>query len=282
MTGATGNSSPLGEFLRARRALVDPNAAGLPVIGLRRTPGLRREEVALLAGVSTHYYTRLEQGRNNNPSHPVMAALARVLDLDQEARAHLCGIVTGSPYRRAVRATRMQGVRPELERLLQRWHSDAVILVGRYQDVLYANDLAQALSPGFVPGRNLVQDIFLDAQIQRVHVDLEASGRGAVARLRASAGGDLADYELAELVDELSAKSPEFVRLWNRHDVQQRPSGTERYNSPVVGPITLAFESFAVADSEGQLVYVFHPEPGSDAEDVFAQLGQRTVGRDIS
>lgn len=269
---AVDTPGPLGEFLRARRALVDPQRSGLPTIGRRRTPGLRREEVALLAGVSTHYYIRLEQGRNVNPSPPVLEALARVLELDGEARAHLYGMVMGPPSRRPARPPRREGVRPELQRLLERWSGEAVVLVDRYQHVLYANALASALNPGFAVGRNVVQDALLDPRVRDAYADLEAVVCGAVSRLRASAGSDLTDPVLHRLVEELSATSPDFPRLWDRHEVQQRPHGTRRFTRPQGGPITVAFESFPVPGTEGHVLYVYFAGPSGADQDAFATM----------
>ncbi|HEX7308233.1 helix-turn-helix transcriptional regulator, partial [Lentzea sp.] len=150
---ANAAENPLGAFLRARRELADPAEIGVPPIGRRRTPGLRREEVATLAGISAAYYTRLEQGRDANPSPQVIEALAHVLGLDSEARAYLRGLVADAPASRPVRPA--EAVSHRLTQLLDRWSGEAVIVVGRFRDVLAANALAVALNPGYRPGRNL-------------------------------------------------------------------------------------------------------------------------------
>jgi hypothetical protein len=152
---------------------------------------------------------------------------------------------------------------------LDRWSSDAVVLVDRYQHVLYANALASALNPGFTVGRNVVQDALLDPRVRDAYTDLEAVVCGAVSRLRASAGSDLTDPVLRRLVEDLSATSPEFPPLWDRHEVQQRPHGTRRFTRPEDGPITVAFESFTVPGSEGHVLYVYSPGPSGADQDAF-------------
>ncbi len=263
----------LGDFLRARRRLVDPADLELPEGGRRRAPGLRREELAFLAGVSGHYYARLEQGRDRHRSAAVLDALARVLGLDEEATRHLHRLADPPPPRRR-RARRPELARPSLLALVAQWTDQPAVVVGRHRDVLAANDLAVALNPGFTPGRNLLRDVFLDPSAREVYVDWADVARGAVAGVRASAGDDLDDPRLTALVGELSLKSEEFRAMWARHDVRARAEGLKRYRHPLVGEIALQFEAFGVSGTDGQTLFVFFAEPGTRDGDSLRLLGE--------
>lgn len=168
---ASGENA-LGEFLRARRELLDPEQVGVPDFGRRRVPGLRREELAMLAGVSAPYYARLEQGRDRHPSPQILEALARALGLDEQATAHMQRLVPTAPKPRR-RSRQSEQVAPGLQHLLQRWTTEPVVVIGRYRDVLAANRLAQTLNPGFVPGRNLLHHTFLDPEGRDYYIDWE-------------------------------------------------------------------------------------------------------------
>ncbi|RFA18230.1 helix-turn-helix domain-containing protein [Subtercola boreus] len=261
----------LGEFLRARRSLLDPADFAVLDHGQRRVEGLRREELAFLAGVSTHYYARLEQGRARHPSRAVLDSLARALELGDEAKKHLHALAEDLPLVK-VAARRNERVSPELLRLLDRWSDQPVAVIGRYRDVLTSTPLAQALNPGFAPGHNLLYEAFLSPAGEGFYVDWEIVAAGAVAGLRSSAGSDLADPQLKELVDELSRRSPEFRRIWARHDVQERTSGTKRYLNPLVGPLTLEYQTFRVNEAPDQTLFVFFAETGSVSEQALVLL----------
>jgi transcriptional regulator with XRE-family HTH domain len=194
MVMETGN--PLGEFLRARRELIGPEDVGLPRAGLRRVPGLRREEVAMLAGISAEYYLRLEQGRDRHPSAQVLEALARVLQLDAEATSYLIQLAQPKPRRRPRRRER---VPVGVELLLQTINVPAFV-VNRYRDVLAANRLAQALSPLMAPGVNRLIALFTDPAARDYHPDWEQGTAAIVAQLRAEAGPDIDDPRLSALV----------------------------------------------------------------------------------
>ena len=273
-------ANPLGEFLRARRELLDPAAHGLPPAARRRVPGLRREEVALLAGMSAHYYTRLEQGRDHHPSPQVLDALARVLDLDAEARAHLAQLAESVAPGRRRRRPPPERVRPELVSLLGSWPEQAAIVLGRYRDVLAANPLATALNPAFRPGVNLLRFVFLEPAAHEIYPDREEVARDGVAALRANVGGDVDDPRLAELVGELSVRSAEFRTMWARHDVHAKPSGTKRFRSPLVGPVALRFEPFAVSRADRQYLCLFFAEPGTDDARSLELLARLVHGAD--
>jgi transcriptional regulator with XRE-family HTH domain len=263
----------LGEFLRARRELARPSDVGLPeAAGRRRVPGLRREEVAMLAGVSADYYVRLEQGRDRHPSEQVIEALARVLGLDDEGVAHLRELARPVVRRRRA-PSRPERVGPGLQRLLDRWPHTPALVVGRYLDVLAHNRLAVAINTCSVTGQNQVRAIFLDPAARDIFPDWGVVAQDTVASLRAAAGARLDDPRLTELVGELSLKSPEFRQLWARHDVRAKTAGSKRFIHPMVGELTLGYETFAVNGAPGQLLVVYHPEPGSPSERALALLG---------
>jgi transcriptional regulator with XRE-family HTH domain len=271
----------LGEFLRARRALVTPEEVGLPDVGRRRVAGLRREELALLAGVSVDYYVRLEQGRDTHPSTQVLDALARALRLDDDAVAHLHDLARPAPRRRRPRA-RPERVRPGVLRLLESWSSIPAFVLGRRMDVLAYNALAGLLHGDFATERNIVRVVFLDPSARETYPDWDAVAHETVATLRAAAGADLDDPALTELVGELSLKSEAFRRLWARHDVREKASGVKRFVHPMVGELELGYESFAINDSPGQLLVAYHAEPGSPSERALALLAGIAAGEAVT
>jgi transcriptional regulator with XRE-family HTH domain len=261
----------LGEFLSARRALVQPEDVGLADLGRRRVPGLRRSEVAMLAGVSVDYYVRLEQGRDSHPSEQVLEALARVLQLDDDAIAHLHELARPAPRRRRARS-RPERVRPGVLRLLESWSHNPAWILGRRMDVLAYNELALMLHPSLKTERNVVRMVFLDPEAREIYPDWDAVARETVATLRAAAGPDLDDPGLTELVGELSLKSGDFRRLWARHEVKDKAAGRKRIVHPMVGELVLGYETFAVSDAPGQLLVAYHAEAGSKTEQALALL----------
>jgi transcriptional regulator with XRE-family HTH domain len=271
------DDNALGEFLRARRELLDPDTAGVPDFGRRRVPGLRREELAFLAGVSSPYYTRLEQGRDRHPSPPVLDAIGRALGLDQQALAHLHRLARAR-YAPPQPPPAAEEVPAGVRLLVEGWAERPAVVVGRYRDVLAANPLAQVLNPGFVPWRNLLRHVFLDPEGREYYLDWQEIAEGAVAGLRASAGTEPDDAHLAALVGELSVKSEDFRQLWARHDVRARISGRKRYNNPFIGLIGLSYETFAVNAAQGQTMFAFYAEPGSGDERSLLLLAEIAAG----
>jgi len=267
----TGNA--LGEFLRARRELVGPADVGLPRAGLRRVPGLRREEVAMLAGISAEYYLRLEQGRDRHPSAQVLEALARVLQLDAEATSYLVQLAQPKP-RRPPR--RREQVPVGVELLLQTINVPAFV-VSKYWDVLAANRLAQALSPLMAPGVNRLVALFTDPAARDYHPDWEQGSAALVAQLRAQAGADTDDPRLGALVGELSVKSERFRRLWARHDIRRGESAASVIRHPRVGDLQLRREKFVIAGTDGLVLTIYHADPGSRSADALALLGSITA-----
>jgi len=265
----------LGEFLRARREVTRPEDYGLPEPGRRRTPGLRREEVALLAGVSADYYVRLEQGRDKHPSEQVVDALARVFALSDEGVAHLRELARPAARRR--RPSRPERVSPALQRLLDTWSHTPAMVIGRCLDVLANNELAAAVNHCSVKGQNQLRVTFLEPEARRIYADWPTVAADTVASLRASAGADLDDPRLTELVGELTLKSEDFRRLWARHDVRAKTAGSKRFRHPMVGELTLSFETFKVNGAAGQTLLVYHAEPGSPSARALALLGSITA-----
>jgi transcriptional regulator with XRE-family HTH domain len=267
----------IGEFLRARRERVQPEDVGLPDFGRRRVPGLRREELATLAGVSADYYVRLEQGRERHPSEQVIESLARALLLDADATTHLHELARPAPRRRRA-GGRPERVRPELLRLMETWPHTPAFVMGRRMDVLAANAIGSAVHGGIRPGANLVRMVFLDPEARQVYPDWEEVARDTVAVLRSRVGPDLDDPRLTELVGELSLKSEEFRRLWARHDVREKTHGVKRLHNPQVGELTLTYESFTVAGAPEQMLVVYSAEPGSSTEQALALLSSMSAG----
>ncbi|MFY9934602.1 MAG: helix-turn-helix transcriptional regulator [Streptosporangiaceae bacterium] len=260
----------LGEYLRARRELVDPADAGVPVVGVRRTPGLRREEVATLAGISADYYLRLEQGRDRNPSPQILEALARVFQLDATATQYLLSLSAARPA--APRRPRREAVPAGIRELLGVLGVPAFV-ESRMLDVLAANPLATALSPSMSPGTNRLRSLFLDPDERDLYPDWEQAIVGMVASFRASIGTDVEDPRIAQLVGELSLASEPFRRLWARHDVRALAGAPVRMHHPQVGPLELRREKLAIGDSGGQLLVIYHAEAGSESARSIALLG---------
>jgi transcriptional regulator with XRE-family HTH domain len=251
----------LGEYLRARRELVRPADVGLPDFGRRRVPGLRREELAMLAGISADYYVRLEQGRDHHPSGQVLDALARALQLDDHAAAHLHELARPAARRR--RPRRPERAQAGAAQLVASWMQTPAFVQGRLMDVLAANPLATSLSPIYAPGVNIVRAVFLDPGVRERFRDWERRTENTVAALRALVGPDLDDPALTALVGELSLKSERFRRLWARHDVRPRTSGTTAVHHPQVGVLELRCEKLAITGSDRQVLVAYHAEPGS-------------------
>ncbi|MBO0768158.1 MAG: helix-turn-helix domain-containing protein [Solirubrobacterales bacterium] len=277
--------SELGEFLKARRAELTPEQAGLGHYGeRRRVRGLRREELAQLAGLSVTYYTRLEQGRGGNVSDSVIAALARALALSDDERLHLHNL-TGhahDPRRR----NECEHIRPSIRALIGQLGDVPGILVGRRGDVLVWNPAAHRL---FAPDLafdsvehrstrpNLCHRVFLSDYAREFYVDWEQKKKDAAAYLRVAAGRYPDDPEMAALVGELSMKSPEFARLWAGHDVRDCGQTTREFHHPDVGFLTLTEEVMPLVDDPGQRLMLISAEPGSASERALRLLAALAV-----
>ena len=254
------NANTLGEYLRARREQVRPEDVGLVAGARRRVPGLRREELALLAGISSDYYLRLEQGRDKNPSPQVLDALARALQLDVKATEYLHQLANQTAVRRDYAGA---GVAAEGAAELIAQFAMPAIVASRCQDVLAANTVAQALSPGFAPGRNFLRWRLLDPAARELYVDWEEATDVAVSGLREAAGSDPDNPRLRSLIDELSVASERFRELWARADVGYR-TGVVHMRHPRVGDLHLHRHRFNIPHSDGQHMLVFRAESGSE------------------
>jgi len=270
-----GPANPLGSYLRARRALVTPERAGLPPGANRRVPGLRREEVAMLAGISADYYLRLERGRDKNPSAQVLESLARVLHLDELEQEYLLGLAAPRPRRQ--RRRKPERVPPRLHQLLASVQVPAFV-EGRAFDVLASNRLAVALSPRLQPGYNRLRSLLLDPEEQAFQQDWTRSAEGFIAAFRRSIGDDIDSPRFVELAGELALSSERFRTLWARHDVRSLEGGTTTVNHPVVGELRLHRDKLPVDDV---LLVLYYADQGSESDEklrLLASMAQTRAG----
>ncbi|MEU3497351.1 helix-turn-helix transcriptional regulator [Kitasatospora cineracea] len=284
-------TTALGEFLRTRRAQLRPEDAGLtPYPGRRRVPGLRREELALLAGVSATYYTRLEQGHSANASDGVLDALARALRLTGDERAHLYDLARPArpgrtPQHRPAKA------RPATRQLIDAMPQVPAAVLDRGNDVLAWNALGHALLAGHLdptaPDRpadrpNLTRLLFLDPHTRELHARWEEDARTAVAALRLAVGRYPEDRRLAQLVGQLTIQSPEFAAMWARHPVRDCAVGSKSFRHPLVGPLELQFESLPLSDGTTHRLLLYSAAPDSPSAAALAlltgTLGTGTAG----
>jgi transcriptional regulator with XRE-family HTH domain len=271
------------EFLTSRRARITPQQAGLPTFGnSRRVPGLRREEVSLLAGVSVDYYTRLERGNTSGVSETVLEALARALQLDEAERAHLFDLaraqLTTSRPRRRIAPPR---VRPGVQRMLDAMIGAPAYVRNGRMDILAANQLGFALySEMFANPRRPVNSsrfAFLDPRATTFFIDWERVADDAVAILRSEAGRNPHDRDLSDLIGELSTQSEDFRVRWARHNVRYHDTGLKRIHHPIVGDLELSYEAMILrADSE-LTMFAYTAEPGSKSEEGLGLLGGWTT-----
>jgi transcriptional regulator with XRE-family HTH domain len=266
----------LGDYLRAQRARVRPEQLGLPGGNNRRVPGLRRSEVALLAGISSDYYLRLEQGRDRHPSAQILEALAHVFGLDPTGTAYLLSL-TEQPEMRARKRPRRETV-PETTAMLLNSLNLPAFVEGRYFDVLAANPLATAISPRLAAGENRLRAVFLDPEEQALYPDWDDTTARLIAGFRRSVGTDTNDARFIDLVGELSLASDRFRTLWAQQDVQARQSWPIAIDHPLVGELTLNREKLVIGDGLQNLVLaIYHPTPGSASADKLAFLASYTA-----
>jgi transcriptional regulator with XRE-family HTH domain len=254
----------LGEFLKARRGRVAPSHADLSLPGRRRVAGLRRDEVARLAGISEPYLVRLEQGIDRNPSAQVLQALARALELDADASAYMYALAAPESVRSAE-----PEVTADVHQLLDAWVDCPAYVRNRRFDVLAANKWARALAPMYEPGRNLARDVFLDPAVRRLFPDWPQIAAQTAAALRAEA--DPRDPRTAWLIAELEADD-DFRGLWARHDARPSRDELKRFAHPVVGELALRRQALTVGGAEQQVIIVYQAAPASPSAAALARL----------
>ncbi|MFF0049153.1 helix-turn-helix domain-containing protein [Streptomyces sp. NPDC005498] len=273
--GALDPRAELSEFLRTRRARLKPEDVGLRDFGRhRRVPGLRREELSQLAGVSVAYYTRLEQGNGRNVSAEVLDSIARALQLTDAEHAHLTHLA--KPKQKKKPAGRIQQVRGTLRTLLDAMDGVPAYVVGRRSDILAWNRMAAAIFGDWAElptqERNWARLIFLRPEYRDLFVDWEQKAIDIVCQLRMDAGRYPDDPRLSALVGELSVKCEEFRRLWATHDVKEKCHGIKHLQHPLVGELDLRLESFHLADDHEQSLVTYHAEPGSPSAEALRLL----------
>ncbi|WP_419992290.1 helix-turn-helix domain-containing protein [Streptomyces violaceoruber] len=279
----------LSEFLRTRRAKLQPQDVGLPEFGRhRRVPGLRREELAQLAGVSVAYYTRLEQGNGRNVSVEVLDAIARALRLTDAEHAHLTHLARPARHKKKRRPARAQRVRTGLLYLLESMEGIPAYVTGARSDILAWNPMAAAVFGDWgalPPGeRNWARLVFLSPAYRDLFVNWDSKASDMVSYLRLYAGCHPDDPELSALVGELSVKSEEFRRLWATHNVKEKGHGTKLVRHPLAGDLTLSYETLNLPDDEEQHLVTYHAEPGSASAEglrLLASWGADAGRRDL-
>ena len=278
-------AAELGRYLRARRAAVTPGELGLPAgSGPRRTPGLRREELAALAGVSIDYYIRLERGKETRPSPAVLDALARALRLDVEETAYLRDLAQQAARGAATdpRPTVSRTVRPTLLQMLEAVRPCPAYVIGRTNDMLAVNPSGLLLMPGMADWpakqRNTIRYTFLHPYARELWPDWETKARACVAHLRAVVGRAPETPDLVALVGELVVKSPDFSRMWERYDVRKVGYGQKTFIHPEVGTITLSHEVLEVVRTQDLRMVVYSAEPGTPDHDAIVLLDMKGAG----
>ncbi|HEX8741670.1 MAG TPA: helix-turn-helix transcriptional regulator [Thermoleophilaceae bacterium] len=269
--------SEIRDFLTSRRARITPEDVGLTTYGPRRVPGLRREEVATLAGVSVDYYNRMERGNLGGASDGVLDALARALRLDEAERAHLFDLARASQPSASPHRSVKQNVRPSVQWLLDSMTGSVAIAENARLDALATNHLARAFYSDLFggPGRpvNFARFIFLDPRSRDFYADWERAARESVALLRSAAGRNAYDRGLSDLVGELSTQSEEFRGHWAAHNVRLHSKGEKSFNHPTVGELELSYNRVEVAADPGLSIVAYTAEPGTKSAQTLSLLG---------
>ncbi|WP_029901709.1 helix-turn-helix transcriptional regulator [Nocardia brasiliensis] len=264
-------SGELGAFLRARRAQRAPEDAGVLYSGRRKVTGLRREEVAVLAGVNADYYARLEQGRETHPSPQVLDALCRALDLGPDAREHLFRLAGTTPDDTPAQVA--QTVSPDLRQLMDNSPHTPAFVLNHILDVLATNALADALFSPFRAVDNLARMTFLDPAGRRFYTRWDWTAQATVANLRVAVGRTPHDPGLRRLVTELDENSPHFRTLWETHQVRGKTREPKHLMHPDVGPLTLTYQAFDVRSAPGQQLIIYQAEPATPSAHALTLLG---------
>ena len=262
----------LGQFLRSRRERLSPADAGLPGRGRRRVPGLRRDEVAMLAGISVSYYSRLEQGREISPSPWVLEAIGRALRLAEEDGAELRRLARPGT-RRTTSPARVEHVRPHLRQLIESWTRTPAFIIGHAQDLLATNALTDALYSDFAQHDNVLRMLFLDPAAKTFYRNAGRLKRHAVADLQQAAASAPDDPRIVELIGELSVRNSEFRLLWAREYTAVLPHDIKQIHHSVVGDMELRHEVLDIRGAPGQQLIILQAEPGSASADSLSLLG---------
>jgi transcriptional regulator with XRE-family HTH domain len=269
--------SEIRDFLTSRRARITPEEVGLPTYGTRRVPGLRREEVATLAGVSVDYYNRMERGNLSGASESVLDALAGALRLDEAERAHLYDLARASqPSARSHRRSPKRNIRPSVQWMLDSMTGAAAFAYNARLDAVASNQLGRAFYSHLFEGArhpaNFARFVFFDPRAREFYADWERAARDSVAILRSAAGRDPFDRDLSDLVGELSTRSDEFRGHWATHNVRLHNQGEKRFNHPVVGELELSYNRFELPADPGLAIVAYTAEPGSKSAEAFSLL----------
>lgn len=279
--------SEVRDFITSRRAKITPEEVGFPAHGGRQVPGLRREEVATLAGISVDYYNRMERGNLAGVSEDVLKAVAGALRLDEAERAHLFDLARASRKQAAGRrrSPTKRTVRPSIEWMIDAMTGAAALAVNSRQDILAVNHLGRALfAPVFDSSAraNMARFTYLDPRAKEFFVDWDRTAKECVAALRTQAGRDLFDRDLQDLVGELSTQCNEFASYWATHDVRLHRKAEKQLNHPVAGELTLRYDRLAVTADPGLEIFAYMAEPGSRSEAAFNFLASYPVDEGIS
>ena len=263
---------PLGAYLRARRELLGPADVGLPEgAGQRRVAGLRRSEVAQLAGISAEYYVKLEQGREANPTDQVLDALSRALQLDATARSYLHSLVHPANRRIAPVSS------PAIERarwLIDSWPMTAAMVLSRHNDIVATNSLMRALIPPYRVGGNALETLLIDPALHELYLDWEGLSARSIGLMRSQVALDPTRVRAQQLIVRLTRESPRFRQIWNRHDISGMTEGTHPMRHPVVGDLELHYAHHPIVDSDSHSIFLYYAEPGSDSEKALARLAR--------
>lgn len=264
------SSHPLGDYLRARRELVIPEDVGLPDgPGLRRVPGLRRSEVAVLSGISTEYYIKLEQGQETNPTDQVLDSLSRALKLDATATSYLHSLVRHAERRSPPVSS------PAIEHtrwLIDSWPMTAAMILSRHNDIIATNRLMSALIPGFRPGRNALVAQLLDPELRELYIEWEGLSSRSIALMRSQVALDPSRVRGQQLIAQLTRDSERFRELWHRHDIGGMTEGTHPMNHPVAGELSLHYAHYPLMGTDGHSIFLYYAEPGTTSERALAAL----------
>lgn len=262
--------NPLGDYLRARRDLLLPADVGLPDgPGVRRVAGLRRSEVAVIAGISTEYYVKLEQGQETRPTDQVLDALARALRLDATATSYLYALARLTSRQTPPAAS---AATERARWLIDSWPMTAAMVLDRHFDIVAVNALMSALVDAYRVGGNAVAAMLLDPGVRELYVEWDGLSERSIGLLRSEVGLRPDDPRNRELVAELTRESPRFRELWHRHDTRAMTEGSHPFQHPVAGPLALHFTHFPLAGTDGHSIFAYYAEPGTPTEAALAAL----------